>query len=175
MTESGTSLPSQFFTVRLWFQEVAVGQQVKWRGRVTHVLSGETRHFREWSVLVDFLSTMLMDGRLMRPETARRVANNSGGDEMDEEHAQRYCMMVSQEADEGTSGSAVIWYLDWLDDQGMPHMERLDDHYQGFKKLGADGWRLVQVIERPAAEGAYDGSVAASTYYYFSRPARERG
>ena len=46
---------------------------------------------------------------------------------------------------------------------------------QGFKKLGADGWRLVQVIEKPAAEGVYDGPVAASTHCYFTRPARSKG
>jgi len=92
-----------------------------------------------------------------------------------EEHAQRHCLMVSQEAGDGTPGSAIIWYLDWLDDQGVPHSEQLDDHYQGFKKLGTDGWRLVQVIERPAGEGVYDGPIGPSTHYYFARLARARG
>lgn len=94
---------------------------------------------------------------------------------MNEEHAQRHCLMVSQEAGEGAAGSAMIWYLDWLDDQGVPHSKHLADHYQGFRQLGADGWRLVQVIERPATEGVHDGPVRPSTHYYFTRPARARG
>lgn len=94
---------------------------------------------------------------------------------MTEIEAQRHCLMMSQEAGEGTTGWAIIWYLDWLDDQGVPHAEHLPDHYQGFKKLGADGWRLVQVMERPALAGDYDGPVGASTHYYFCRPARARG
>ncbi len=83
--------------------------------------------------------------------------------------------MVSQEAGEGTASWAIIWYLDWLNEEVVPHSEHLPDHYQGFKKLGADGWRLVQVIEKPAAEGVYDGPVAASTHCYFTRPARSKG
>lgn len=94
---------------------------------------------------------------------------------MTELEAQRHCLMVSQETGEDTPGSALIWYLDWLDDQGRPHSEHLADHFQGFKQLGADGWRLVQVIERPAAEGNYDGPIRPSTHYYFTRPARAKG
>lgn len=174
MTGSGGSPPSELFTVRLWRQEVGAGQ-IEWRGRVTHVLSGEMRHFREWSALMEFLSATQTSAKTTWSETGGHAADIPGGDEMDEEHAQRHCMMVSQEAGEGAPGSAIIWYLDWLDDQGVPHAERLSDHYQGFKKLGADGWRLVQVIERPSAEGVYDGPVAAATHYYFARPARGRG
>ena len=48
---------------------------------------------------------------------------------MNEEHAQRHALMVSQEAGEGAPGSAIIWYLDWLDDQGVPQSEHLDDQY----------------------------------------------
>ncbi len=94
---------------------------------------------------------------------------------MSDKHAYRHCLLVSQEAGEGTPGSTIIWYLDWLDDQGLPHSEHLADPYQGFKKLSAGGWRLVQVIEHPVAEGVYDGAVGASTHYYFSRPARSKG
>lgn len=94
---------------------------------------------------------------------------------MNEEYAQRHCVMVSQEAGDGTPGPATILYLDWLDDQGVPHAKYLTNHYQGFKQLGADGWRLVQVIERPTNEGAFDGPVGPSTQYYFTRPARAKG
>ncbi len=165
---------SHLFTVRLW-PDPRAGGGASWRGRVTHVLSGETRHFREWPALLDFLSDVPLYPKLARSETGQSEATISGGNDMNEEHAQRHCLMVSQEAGEGTPGSAIIWYLDWLDDQGVPHSEHLNDHYQGFKQLGADGWRLVQVIERPAAEGGYDGPVGPATHYYFNRPARARG
>lgn len=39
---------SHLFTVRLW-PEPAAGGETKWRGQVTHVLSGETRYFMEAS------------------------------------------------------------------------------------------------------------------------------
>ena len=90
---------------------------------------------------------------------------------MNDEYALCHCLMVSQEAGEGTPVSATIWYLDWLDDQGVPHAEHLSDGYQGFKRLGADGWRLVQVIERPASEGIWDGLIGPGAYYYLTRPA----
>ncbi|GEM_PF-1925095 len=159
---------SHLFTVRLWPEP---GAGAGWRGQATHVLSGETRHFRAWAALLAFLA----DAPAPQPHIPVNPIPFSGDDTMNEDHAQRHCLMVSQEADEGTPGSAIIWYLDWLDDQGVPHSELLDSHYRGFKQLGADGWRLVQVIERPAAEGVYDGPVGASTHYYFRRPARGRG
>lgn len=161
---------SHLFTVRLW-PEAGPGAGTGWRGRVTHVLSGETRYFRDWPALVAFLA----EASARPPRTPVTPIPFSGDDTMNEEYAQRHCLMVSQEADEGTPGSAIIWYLDWLDDQGVPHSEQLDSHYLGFKQLGADGWRLVQVLERPAAAEVYDGPVGPSTHYYFSRPARGRG
>jgi hypothetical protein len=33
--------------------------QAEWRGQVRHLISGETRYFREWGVLVEFLQVML--------------------------------------------------------------------------------------------------------------------
>jgi hypothetical protein len=46
--------PSQLFTVRLWLACAADGE-LTWRGKVTHVLSGETRYFREWAQLIRFM------------------------------------------------------------------------------------------------------------------------
>ena len=83
-------------------------------------------------------------------------------------------MMVSIEGVQGVPSSARIWYLDWLDANDVPHSEDLPDRYAGFKKLGADGWKLVQGIEHPASEG-FDGPIPADTTYYFTRPARARG
>ena len=97
-----------------------------WRGQVTHVLSGETRYFREWSRLLEVLS------------------------------------------------SATILYLDWLDAQGNPHREDLSSKYAGYKKLGVDGWKLVQMIERAAFDGM-DGPIPPTTHQYFTRPARSKG
>ncbi len=93
---------------------------------------------------------------------------------MDEEYAQRHCLMISVDAGEGIAGSATILYLDWLDEQGNPHWEDLSSKYEGYKKLGADGWRLVQVIEKPAAAGM-DGPMPPTTHQYFTRPVRAKG
>jgi len=45
---------SQLFTVRVWQEELGEGRS-EWRGQVRHVLSGETRHFRDWPSLVTFI------------------------------------------------------------------------------------------------------------------------
>ena len=49
---------SHLFTVRLWQEELGAGQS-EWRGKVQHVLSGQTGYFRDWSMLVTYLQTML--------------------------------------------------------------------------------------------------------------------
>jgi hypothetical protein len=94
---------------------------------------------------------------------------------MSEEFAQRHCLMVSEEAGEGTPGWTNIIYLDWLDADGLPHSEDLASRYAGFKKLGDDGWRLVQVIEKPASEEVFDGPIGPRTHFYFRRQVREKG
>jgi len=86
--------------------------------------------------------------------------------------AWRHCLMISVDANEDVESSASIVYLDWVDEAGAPHWKELSSKYEGFKMLGAGGWRLVQVIEHPAAEAGYDGPVSANTHYYFRRPAR---
>ncbi|MCX6032872.1 MAG: hypothetical protein NT169_26750 [Chloroflexi bacterium] len=48
---------SHLFTVRLWLEEFADGGS-EWRGKVQHVLSGETRYFRNWHALRVFLQEM---------------------------------------------------------------------------------------------------------------------
>ena len=93
---------------------------------------------------------------------------------MSEEVAQRHCLMMSEEAGDGTTGWTSIIYLDWLAD-GVPHSEDVAGRYEGFKKLGEDGWKLVQVVERPGSEGVFDGPVGARTHFYFRRPARAKG
>jgi hypothetical protein len=42
------------------------------------------------------------------------------------------------------------------------------------EKLGAGGWKLVQVIERTAADGM-DGPIPPTTHQYFTRRARSTG
>jgi len=59
--ESRTDDPwihSQLFTVRLWYELVDAGQ---WEVRIQakHILTGETRYFREWSLLAAYLVTKL--------------------------------------------------------------------------------------------------------------------
>jgi hypothetical protein len=50
-----TSSDSCLFTLRHWSEPQADGGMT-WRGEVTYVLSGETRYFREWQALLDFLA-----------------------------------------------------------------------------------------------------------------------
>ena len=49
---------SHLFTVRLWSEDLG-GDQVEWRGQVTHVLSGEAHYFREWQDLEAHLLAMV--------------------------------------------------------------------------------------------------------------------
>jgi len=46
------------FIVRLWLEENAEdGETTVWRGQVTHVPGGESRYFRNFDDLVDFISS----------------------------------------------------------------------------------------------------------------------
>ena len=45
---------SQLFVIRMWTEQEE-GQPLEYRGRIRHALSGETRHFRDWSTMVTFL------------------------------------------------------------------------------------------------------------------------
>ncbi len=51
---------SHLFSLRLWQEEVGA-DRLEWRGRLQHVLSGDTRHFRQWNTLIELLLTMLED------------------------------------------------------------------------------------------------------------------
>jgi hypothetical protein len=168
---------SHLFTLRLWPEPLA-GGGMGWRGQLTHVLSGETSYFREWWRLVEFLSSVLADrsaAPIDRQIMSHHTLTTLGGSHVDEEYMQRHCLMVSVDASEGVEGSATIWYLDWLDAQGVPHSQVVASQYAGFRLLGDDGWKLVQVIEHPAAEGGSDGPIPADTTYYFTRSARSKG
>ena len=46
---------SHLFTVRLWREQLG-GDSSEVRCQVRHVASGETRHFRDWSHLADYLA-----------------------------------------------------------------------------------------------------------------------
>ena len=46
--------PSQFFTVRLWTEDLDKRRR-EYRGQAKHVVSGATRNFREWADLESFL------------------------------------------------------------------------------------------------------------------------
>ena len=58
MDTSRQQYQSHLFTVRLWAEDLGDGR-AEWRGQVQHVLSGETRYFREWPALIAWLVTML--------------------------------------------------------------------------------------------------------------------
>ena len=57
--ETHEHLPrSYLFTVRLWVEDLGEGQG-EVRMQVRHVLSGETRYFRQWAELEAFLLAKL--------------------------------------------------------------------------------------------------------------------
>lgn len=60
---------SHLFTVRLWDEEIGDGQTV-WRGKVQHVLTGETRPFRNWIALTEVIRAMLPQTILTHPQQA---------------------------------------------------------------------------------------------------------
>lgn len=45
---------SQSFTLRIWCEQVETGQR-EVRMQVRHILSGETRYFREWAMLEGYV------------------------------------------------------------------------------------------------------------------------
>ncbi len=49
---------SHLFTIRVWEEEVGL-DATEWRGKVQLVSSGEVYYFREWTMLVPLLQTML--------------------------------------------------------------------------------------------------------------------
>ena len=60
-TQSPTHDPwthSQLFTVRVWYEPVDAGQS-EVRMQAKHILTGETRYFREWPLLATYLASKL--------------------------------------------------------------------------------------------------------------------
>ena len=45
---------SQLFTLRVWVEEVENGR-FEFRSTLKHVLTGETHHFRDWSMLIQHI------------------------------------------------------------------------------------------------------------------------
>jgi hypothetical protein len=64
---------SQLFTVRLWYELVDAGQ---WEVRMQtkQILTGETRYFREWSMLATYLTS-----KLDTPDAASNQQMKSAG------------------------------------------------------------------------------------------------
>lgn len=46
----------QSFIIRIWLEETAVeANETTWRGKITHVSSGDYRYFEDLSVVADFI------------------------------------------------------------------------------------------------------------------------
>jgi hypothetical protein len=58
MDDPTSPTAAHLFTLRVWRAETIAGQ-AEWRGRLQHVLSGESRYFRDWPALVSCLGTLL--------------------------------------------------------------------------------------------------------------------
>lgn len=49
---------SQLFTIRVWLEQDADGL-TQWRGKLCHIPSGESRHFRGWAALIPLILSLL--------------------------------------------------------------------------------------------------------------------
>ena len=58
---------SQLFTLRLWRERLG-DDLVEVRCQVRHVMSGETRHFRDWSRLAEYLCNKLSEPDVNIPQ-----------------------------------------------------------------------------------------------------------
>jgi hypothetical protein len=79
MTEANDILSthhSHLFTVRLWAEDLG-DDQVEWRGEVQHVLTSETRYFRDLTSLGALLEAML--AIYSRSESLARSAEADAG------------------------------------------------------------------------------------------------
>lgn len=54
-----------YFTLRLWLEELG-DEQVEWRGEIKNSKTGEIRYFRQGSMLVNLLTTMLAEEGVQR-------------------------------------------------------------------------------------------------------------
>jgi hypothetical protein len=63
------------FIVRIWLEEGAEVERITiWHGQVTHVQGGESRYFRDFGALVDFIiSSLGFVGRRRRGWLGRRL------------------------------------------------------------------------------------------------------
>jgi hypothetical protein len=57
---------SQLFTLRVWIEDVGDGR-LEMRGTIRHVLSGETRHFRDTAVLLQFIEQSFKETMVQAP------------------------------------------------------------------------------------------------------------
>ncbi len=66
-------VPPHLFTLRLWVEPVGEHAS-EWRGKIQHIQTGETRYFRSWEDLVQFV-----EGRLeAEKEGTERRPNHDG-------------------------------------------------------------------------------------------------
>ena len=62
MNNSPQSHFPQLFVLKLWRVEGGEGE-MEWRGQIQHIASRETRYFREWDALLQFVQTQLQIAR----------------------------------------------------------------------------------------------------------------
>lgn len=62
---------SHLFTLRVW-PEKEEGGEIRWRGKLHHVPSGEIRYFRGWASLLPLLLDLLRRNN-QSPESGTRV------------------------------------------------------------------------------------------------------
>ena len=60
MDETQRPLHNHLFTLRVWQADSGEGQ-MEWRGKLQHVVSGQTRYFRDWPTLILHLGEMLSE------------------------------------------------------------------------------------------------------------------
>lgn len=68
---------SHLFTLRLWAEALGDDRQ-EYRGKVQHVVSGDARHFRDWTTLEAFLLEKLTAPEKQPFQTKIRQEENRG-------------------------------------------------------------------------------------------------
>lgn len=81
--------PSQLFRIRLW-SEALDDDRHEVRGKVQHVVSGEARHFREWTALHAFLLERLRPREKEPFQTNKSREETHGSPTRSDDHERKH-------------------------------------------------------------------------------------
>ena len=122
----GEPYRSHLFTVRMWLEQLGRGG-TEWRGKVQHVLTGQTRYFRDWQTLVQFIQTTLpktLDDKQPTPFFGK-------------EQSERKTSMILVVGATGQLGTAIVRKLVQANKPVRAFVRPTSDH-QHLKNLGVE-------------------------------------